>query len=1030
MPEYRPEIFISSTSHDLRSYRQVITDELFKAGYHPIVQEYFGADHRSLTRKLNESICNCSTVICLVGHVFGAAPDLDCEAPRSYTQLEYDAARLLGIRVYLLFTQDESVADNPPDQSDALRALQESYRESILPEGTASFFDSHSRLRDQILRIIPQLPGAHLLPKWAHVPTKPSFFAGRQFELDQLSRTQEESSNCLIAVIGLGGQGKSTLVYEWVNRMVADTPDHYRAQYWCTAMQSGMTFDSFLDDVLGYLLGDGYDKRAEPEMSIRVKKLLGIMSERRILLVVDGMERWLAGWAGADDMLASADTVDQRTGTDEELDDFLAQATGITSGTRLILTSRALPAVLDNAGCSVVPVYEDGQVGTLQGLDDEAVVDLFGRLGVRGSPAALTALAEPHANHPLAVTVLAGLIKKKYGGDLSKTKKVSALDRRRALFQLFDEARENLPGGAISERLLQLASHCLENASLEVLVALFENAGEDNQTPLSVPDEFDDAEEFIRELAITLGDWHLVDWIGEDQVVALHPLVKEFYVSRTADSQQLHKALHEWYSDRPIPEFPENLADAKPRDLAIQHALRARLPQAAKDLIYRPLTPTSSFVDWLRRFGHLTKGIQLLTAIANDADPIDAAELTVTKAAFQRPLGKFDETIEGLTQAISTLESAAENRDTDVMSNLVGALINRGNVYRESVQSARAESDFGQAFELCKTTWADTQTREHLATSVLTNRGNLYNDLGHISRARRDYDLAIQTYQGLFDPAYLTVDATYAQYLSNRACLLVVLRDFDAALVDARSAIEIYETLVEVGLNELRPSLARGQVTLAMTLREYGEFDESRAIYDEAIRVYGEFIEQGRLDLGLSTATAYVGRSKLLRQCEDYDAALLDNDRAKSIYKRSIQSGRPELRAFENQCILAGAIISFRNGDHDSAEQWWREGVSRTQDLVQEGETDQLIMLTEYWGKWVLAEFDSKSTTATDSLSAFVQHLESILSADDMPEQMWIEANEAIENLQPHAEILLANEFDVKRFDDLHRRVTSRRLKL
>jgi hypothetical protein len=68
-----PHVFVSATTHDLGSYRKVVTEELQTGKLHPVVQEYFGPDARKLRDYLRSQISECDAVICLVGFTMAAA---------------------------------------------------------------------------------------------------------------------------------------------------------------------------------------------------------------------------------------------------------------------------------------------------------------------------------------------------------------------------------------------------------------------------------------------------------------------------------------------------------------------------------------------------------------------------------------------------------------------------------------------------------------------------------------------------------------------------------------------------------------------------------------------------------------------------------------------------------------------------------------------------------------------------------------------------------------------------------------------
>src|SRR3954453_23388489 len=122
-----PSVFISATSRDLGSYRQAVADVLPKLGAHPVVQDHFPPDHRSVVEMLRSKIEPCDAVVCLVGRAYGHEPKTRKrgEPRRSYTQLEYEIAVKLRKLVFVFIATDDCPFDNPVDEPEELRALQD-----------------------------------------------------------------------------------------------------------------------------------------------------------------------------------------------------------------------------------------------------------------------------------------------------------------------------------------------------------------------------------------------------------------------------------------------------------------------------------------------------------------------------------------------------------------------------------------------------------------------------------------------------------------------------------------------------------------------------------------------------------------------------------------------------------------------------------------------------------------------------------------------------------------------------------------
>ena len=113
----RPEIFISATSKDLRSSRQLVRDALLTLGCMPIVQDHFSPGVGEVYAMLRERIAGCQAVIHVAGECNGFEPRQQAsqDQHRSYTQLEYDIAIALRKPLYTFLC----VPDFPYDTHEA-----------------------------------------------------------------------------------------------------------------------------------------------------------------------------------------------------------------------------------------------------------------------------------------------------------------------------------------------------------------------------------------------------------------------------------------------------------------------------------------------------------------------------------------------------------------------------------------------------------------------------------------------------------------------------------------------------------------------------------------------------------------------------------------------------------------------------------------------------------------------------------------------------------------------------------------------
>ena len=130
MSPHRPEIFVSATSQDLRTCRQLIKEALLTLGCVPIEQTNFPPDARTVREMLRVKITACDAVVHVAGEVYGAEPSArdPGEPRRSYTQLEYELATELGKPVYVFVCGAGFPYDEHPPEDTERQTLQQQHR--------------------------------------------------------------------------------------------------------------------------------------------------------------------------------------------------------------------------------------------------------------------------------------------------------------------------------------------------------------------------------------------------------------------------------------------------------------------------------------------------------------------------------------------------------------------------------------------------------------------------------------------------------------------------------------------------------------------------------------------------------------------------------------------------------------------------------------------------------------------------------------------------------------------------------------
>lgn len=229
----KKRVFISATTHDLKSYRKAVTEWAKEQNYEPIVQDEFPthSDYYTVRTLLRDKISLCDAVIHLAGLYYGAEPEGNNspETRRSYTQLEYDVSRALRKQIITLIASEKYKPDNSiEDQSDQLAQLQSEHRARIKTnKDIYHSFEDITELKDKLAHVVI----TDTIAKPNNLPAVGSLFKGRDELLEQLRAKVESKvgSKLVIAtkqtIHGLGGIGKTRLAIEYANRY----SEHYNA---------------------------------------------------------------------------------------------------------------------------------------------------------------------------------------------------------------------------------------------------------------------------------------------------------------------------------------------------------------------------------------------------------------------------------------------------------------------------------------------------------------------------------------------------------------------------------------------------------------------------------------------------------------------------------------------------------------------------------------------------------------------------------------------------------------------------------
>lgn len=149
-------VFISATSRELGPVRKLVKEALDALDIHGVEQTTFPLDYREIREKLRSIISSCDAMIHIAGLHYGAEPARKpINAPRrSFTQLEYDIAKELGIPVYVFVTGPGFAMEGLEPEAPELQDLQQQHRQFLTAAGQDYFVADSETALDRMVRTL------------------------------------------------------------------------------------------------------------------------------------------------------------------------------------------------------------------------------------------------------------------------------------------------------------------------------------------------------------------------------------------------------------------------------------------------------------------------------------------------------------------------------------------------------------------------------------------------------------------------------------------------------------------------------------------------------------------------------------------------------------------------------------------------------------------------------------------------------------------------------------------------------------
>ena len=247
-------VFVSSTYEDLKEERQEVVNALLQMDCFPVGMEYFNASDQSQWDVIKSLIDECDYYVLIIAGRYGS---VEPKSGKSYTQLEYEYARSIGVPTIAFLYNNPENLPNKDVEKEHVNELN-NFKEEV-KKHMVKYWNSPTNLSGQVVLSLNQLFKTHKRIGWMRADEKSSNEQNKE-----LLRLREENEKLLEKIRMLEEnapegtddlcQGDDELVLQISARVVDDSDDRYYYDYDYEEFEYKMSWNDICKAILPHLV--------------------------------------------------------------------------------------------------------------------------------------------------------------------------------------------------------------------------------------------------------------------------------------------------------------------------------------------------------------------------------------------------------------------------------------------------------------------------------------------------------------------------------------------------------------------------------------------------------------------------------------------------------------------------------------------------------------------------------------------------------------------------------------------------------